>query len=82
MESVGDQSSYVAELLRHVNSQAEEILPLVGKQQYAGAFCDNLVEHLATTYIANIVQCRPVSEVGAEQVSLSSSCIPDDTDFC
>jgi hypothetical protein len=68
MESVGDQSSYVAELLKHVNAQAEQILPLVGKQQYARAFCDNLVEHLATTYIANIVQCRPVSEVGAEQV--------------
>lgn len=71
MESVGDQSSYVAELLRHVNSQAEEILPLVGKQQYARAFCDNTVEHLANTYIANIVQCRPVSEVGAEQVSIN-----------
>jgi hypothetical protein len=68
MESVGDQSSYVAELLKHVNDQAGEILPLVGKQQYARAFCDNVVEHLANTYIANIVQCRPVSEVGAEQV--------------
>jgi hypothetical protein len=68
MESVGDQSSYVAELLRHVNTRTEEILPLVGKQQYARAFCDNLVEHLSTTYVTNIVQCRPVSEVGAEQV--------------
>jgi hypothetical protein len=69
MESVGDQSSYVAELLRHIDSQAAEILALVGKQQYARAFCDNLVEHLANTYIANIVQCRPISEVGAEQVT-------------
>jgi hypothetical protein len=67
MEGVGDHSSYVAELLKHVNVQAEQILPMVGKQQYARAFCDNLVEHLANTYIANIVQCRPVSEVGAEQ---------------
>ncbi|KAH6669564.1 Vps53-like protein [Halenospora varia] len=70
MESVGDQSSYVAELLRHVDDQAKEILPLVSKQQYARAFCDNTVEYLATTYIANIVQCRPVSEVGAEQMLL------------
>lgn len=69
MESVGDQSSFVAELLRQVDAQAEETLSLLGKQQYARAFCDNLVENLATTYIANIVQCRPVSEVGAEQVS-------------
>ena len=69
MESVEDQSSYVAELLRHVNSQGGEILPLLSKQQYARAFCDNVVEHLANSYIANIIQCRPVSEVGAEQVS-------------
>ena len=69
MESVGDQSSYVGELLRAVNSKAEEILALVVKQQYARAFCDNLVDHMATAYITNIVLCRPVSEVGAEQVS-------------
>jgi hypothetical protein len=68
MENVGDQSSYVGELLRHIDAQAEEILPLVGKQQYARAFCDNVVENLANTYISNIVQCRPISEVGAEQV--------------
>jgi hypothetical protein len=65
---VGDQSSYVGELLRHIDSQAEEILPMVSKQQYARAFCDNLVENLVNTYIVNIVQCRPISEVGAEQV--------------
>lgn len=69
MESVGDQSSYVAELLKHIKGQSAEILPLIQKPQYARAFCDNLVEHLANTYIANIVQCRPVSEVGAEQVT-------------
>jgi hypothetical protein len=68
MESVGDQSSYVGELLKHVNSKTEEVLAVVVKAQYARAFVDNLVEHLANTYIANIVQCRPVSEVGAEQV--------------
>jgi vacuolar protein sorting-associated protein 53 len=70
MESVGDQSSYVSELLKHVNAKAEEILGIVAKQQYARAFADNLVDHLANTYVTNVVQCRPVSEVGAEQVSL------------
>jgi vacuolar protein sorting-associated protein 53 len=69
MESVSDQSGYVAELVQHVNAKAEEILPLVTKQQYARAFCDNLVDHLANTYINTIVLCRPISEVGAEQVS-------------
>ncbi|KAH6853535.1 Vps53-like protein [Chaetomium sp. MPI-CAGE-AT-0009] len=70
MESVSDQSSYVGELLKHINGKAREILPLFIKQQYARAFCDNLVEHLAVAYINNIVQCRPVCEVGAEQMLL------------
>ncbi|KAL3958804.1 hypothetical protein ACCO45_006966 [Purpureocillium lilacinum] len=68
MDSAGDQSSYVSELVRHVNGKTEEILGVVTKQQYARAFCDNLVEHLATAYIANIVQCRPISEIGAQQM--------------
>ncbi|OTA95031.1 hypothetical protein M434DRAFT_394234 [Hypoxylon sp. CO27-5] len=70
MESVGDQSSYVGELVGHVNAKAEEILAVVVKQQYARAFADKLVEHLAHTYIHTIVQCRPISEVGAEQMLL------------
>jgi vacuolar protein sorting-associated protein 53 len=68
MESVGDQSSYVGELVSHVTAKTEEILAVVVKPQYARAFADNLVEHIANTYIANIIHCRPVSEVGAEQV--------------
>ncbi|KAI0810018.1 Vps53-like protein [Xylaria sp. FL0064] len=70
MESVGDQSSYVGELVSHVNAKTEEILSIVVKPQYARAFADNLVERIANTYIANIAQCRPVSEVGAEQMLL------------
>ncbi|KJZ71539.1 hypothetical protein HIM_09077 [Hirsutella minnesotensis 3608] len=68
MDSAGDQSSYVGELVKHVNDKTQEILIVVAKQQYARAFCDNLVEHLATGYINNIVQCRPISEVGAQQM--------------
>ncbi|KAI2622440.1 Vps53-like protein [Hypoxylon sp. NC1633] len=70
MESVGDQSSYVGELVSHVNAKAQEILAVVVKQQYARAFADKLVEHLANAYILTIVQCRPISEVGAEQMLL------------
>lgn len=68
MESVADQSSYVGELVKHVHEKAEETLGLMAKAQYARAFCDKLVEHLATAYINTVVQCRPVGEVGAEQV--------------
>ncbi|KAL7771359.1 hypothetical protein CFE70_001302 [Pyrenophora teres f. teres 0-1] len=72
LESVGDQSTYIAELLRHVKERSGEILKYLHKQQYARAFCDNLVDQMASTYIANIVQCKPISEVGAEQMLLDS----------
>jgi hypothetical protein len=70
MESVGDQSSYVAELLRRVVEPCQEILSLVHKPQYARAFCDNVIEHVTQAYLNNIVQSRPVSETGAEQLLL------------
>ncbi|KAI9843411.1 MAG: Vacuolar protein sorting-associated protein 53 [Sclerophora amabilis] len=72
LEAVGDQSSYVAELLKHVKSRAAEILRLISKQQYARAFCDNLVELLANSYLMSIVQSKPVSETGAEQMLLDT----------
>ncbi|CAN9305041.1 unnamed protein product [Alternaria alternata] len=72
LESVGDQSSYVAELLRNVKERSGEILKHLHKQQYARAFSDNLVDLMASTYIANIMQCKPISEVGAEQMLLDS----------
>lgn len=68
LQSVSDQSTYVAEMIRRTKTRTAEILGMLNKQQYARAFCDNLVELLANTYTANIVQCRPLSEVGAEQV--------------
>lgn len=72
MESVGDQSSYVAELLRRIKTRAAEILAMLHKPQYARAFCDNVVELIANGYLSNIFQCKPISEVGAEQMLLDS----------
>ena len=70
MESVQDQSSYVGDLIRRIDSRATEILSMLHKQQYARAFCDNVVDTVANTYVSNILQCKPVSEVGAEQVRM------------
>lgn len=70
LENTSDQSSYVGELLRHTREKASEILKLLHKQQYARVFCDNLVDAITNTYMTNIVQCRPISETGAEQMLL------------
>ena len=68
MESVGDQSSYVEEMLRRIKSKSSEILGMLHKPQYSRAFCDNLIELITNAYLSNIFQCKPISEVGAEQV--------------
>lgn len=68
MDNVTDQSTYAGEMQKRIKDRSGEILGMLHKQQYARAFADNLVELLANAYIANVVQCRPVSEVGAEQV--------------
>jgi hypothetical protein len=72
LESVGDHSTYVAELLRSVKERSAKVLKCLPKQQYARAFCDNLVDLMASTYIANVVQSKPISEVGAEKMLLDS----------
>lgn len=72
MESVGDQSTYVSYLLQRVHDRSKEILKCLQKQQYARAYCDNLVDSLTNAYLNNIVAVRPVSETGAEQMLLDS----------
>ncbi len=72
IESVDDQSSYVGDLTRRIKDRCSEIVGMLHKPQFARAFADNLVELLANAYLANIVQCKPVSEGGAEQVRFSS----------
>ena len=72
MESVGDQSTFVSSLLQRVKDRGREILRLLHKAQYARAYCDNLVDALVSSYITNIVACRPVTETGAEQMLLDS----------
>lgn len=70
LDAVGDQSPFVGELLSRVKARASEVLLFLSKQQYARAFCDNVVELLANTYLANILLCKPISETGAEQMLL------------
>jgi vacuolar protein sorting-associated protein 53 len=72
IESCENQSAYIAGLQNRMKDRASEILNMLHKQQYARAFADNLVELLANNYIGNIVQCKPISEGGAEQMLLDT----------
>jgi hypothetical protein len=72
METVGDQSGYVSVLLQRITERSKEVLRYLHKPQYARAYCDNLVDAITSTYINNIVVCRPIVETGAEQMLLDS----------
>jgi hypothetical protein len=74
IDTCADQSSFVGDLQRRIKDRSGEILGMLHKPQYARAFADNFVELLASAYIANIVQCRPISEGGAEQVCFLCPC--------
>lgn len=76
LQDVGDQSTYVAELANRIRIRAKEIMEMLHKPQYARAFYDNLVDMIASTYTMNIVQCKPISEIGAEQVRMDGSSRP------
>ncbi|KAI9687285.1 MAG: Vacuolar protein sorting-associated protein 53 [Bathelium mastoideum] len=74
LDSVGDSSSYVADLLTRLRSCVGDILTRLPntKPQYARAFCDNLVDAVATSFLNTLVASRPISEVGAEQLLLDA----------
>jgi vacuolar protein sorting-associated protein 53 len=67
-----NQSPYITGLQNRIKDRSSEILGMLHKQQYARAFADNLVELFVSTYLANIAQCKPISEGGAEQMLLDT----------
>lgn len=75
IESCSDQSSYTSSLQSRIKEASASTLAMLHKPQYARAFADNLVELLASTYLANITQCRPISESAAEQMLLDTHAI-------
>ncbi|KAG0130386.1 Vps53-like protein [Tuber indicum] len=72
LEAVGDQSGYVNVLLSSVKETVGEILALTGKETYQRAFCDKVVEAMATGFLGSLVACRPIGGVGAEQMLLDA----------
>ncbi|OLL24178.1 Vacuolar protein sorting-associated protein 53 [Neolecta irregularis DAH-3] len=68
LQNTGDQSRYIVDLSVLLQSHVEQILPRITKERYVRTFCDKLVEGFIATYINNIVKCKPISEIGAEQM--------------
>ncbi|CAM0142840.1 Vacuolar protein sorting-associated protein 53 [Umbelopsis sp. WA50703] len=72
LETVGDQSTYVGELQNTLVNSVTIIGKTVGTKRYFRTFCDRFVEAFVLRHMANIARCRPISEVGAEQMLLDT----------
>ena len=70
LKTVGDQSSYVSELQRNITSEASLILKHITKDLYSRMICDKIVESITSSFLTNVIRCRPISEVSSEQMLL------------
>lgn len=68
INTVGDSSSYVRQLCQVLSTDAAQILNAMDKPAFAGIFCDRVVEVVSNSFLQGIIDCRPLTEVAAEQL--------------
>lgn len=68
INTVGDSSSYVRQLTQVLSTDARQILNAMDKPAFAGIFCDRVVEVVSSAFLQGIIDCRPLTEVAAEQL--------------
>ncbi|CAH1763587.1 12480_t:CDS:10 [Entrophospora sp. SA101] len=70
LESVGDQSEYVTMFQTTLKSCVVSAHKDITNDKYYESFCDKFVESFVSKLISNLSKCKPISEVGAEQMLL------------
>ncbi|KAI9138891.1 Vps53-like protein [Paraphysoderma sedebokerense] len=75
LQSVGDQSEYIT----MIGSVLNECIPIMkdglGNVKYFKMFCDKFADSFPTRFHNNLSKCRPISEVGAEQLLLDTHAV-------
>jgi len=72
LETVGDQSAYVSDIQASLVNSVTIVGKTIGTKRYFRTFCDRFVEAFIPRHLASIARCRPISEVGAEQMLLDT----------
>ncbi|KAJ3177891.1 Vacuolar protein sorting-associated protein 53 [Geranomyces variabilis] len=76
LEAVGDQSDYVTMIAQSLGTTVAIVKrTFASNTKYFRAFCDKFSESFLTRYYNNITRCKPISEVGAEQMLLDTQAI-------
>ncbi|KAI9208319.1 Vps53-like protein [Polychytrium aggregatum] len=72
LESVGDQSEYVTQIGNVLSASAAVLRSSLSGQKYFRTFCDKFSDSLLQKFNNNIFKCKPINEVGAEQMLLDT----------
>ncbi|KAI9012778.1 Vps53-like protein [Gaertneriomyces semiglobifer] len=75
LDSVGDQSEYVTVAARHINWAFAEIRKTLGGAKWWKIVCDKFAEAFMNKFYGNVWKCKPVSEIGAEQLLLDTQAL-------
>uniref|UniRef100_A0A8C6VRZ6 Vps53 N-terminal domain-containing protein n=1 Tax=Naja naja TaxID=35670 RepID=A0A8C6VRZ6_NAJNA len=73
VEHVGDQSPYVTSVILHIKQNVPIIRDnLASTRKYFTQFCIKFANCFIPKFINHLFKCKPISMVGAEQVSIPS----------
>lgn len=73
VESVGDQSAYITSICNHLKNNVPIIREnLAASRKYFTQFCIKLVSSFTPRFIAAMLKCKPIGEIGAEQLLLDT----------
>ncbi|ORY89757.1 Vps53-like protein [Leucosporidium creatinivorum] len=70
LDFVSSESLYVAELTRDVRHVVEVVREGVEQKKYVRSTCDKVVGLVLAKFTQTIVRCRPIAQIGAEQILL------------
>ncbi|POY71074.1 hypothetical protein BMF94_5831 [Rhodotorula taiwanensis] len=70
VEYVSSESGYVAELTKALNSVVDAVREGVEQKKYVRSVCDKIVGLVLAKFTQTIVRCRPITQIGAEQILL------------
>ncbi|CAG8488671.1 3009_t:CDS:10 [Ambispora gerdemannii] len=70
LESVGDQSDYVSMFQSTLRTCVVVVHKRITNNRYFRIFCDRFVDSFVMRIINNLTKCKPISEIGAEQLLL------------
>ncbi|KAK9464134.1 Vps53-like protein [Lipomyces oligophaga] len=70
LSAVGDQSNYVTELIKAIETDVAVVTKYSPKDIFVRSFCNRVVESTINSYLPNIAKCKPLTEICSEQMLL------------